>query len=88
MEKKIVFLSIGFLFLFSALLFAQDNKALFEEKCSKCHSINRPLSFHKNKAGWKETVKRMQSKSSAGISDKEAEIIINYLTEIEKHQSH
>lgn len=62
--------------------FAQDTKVLFEGKCSKCHSIDRPLSANKDRDGWSETVKRMQEKSPGWINDREAGDIINYLTEI------
>lgn len=54
-------------------------KSLFETKCSLCHEMERPLSKRKDKDGWTETVKRMQSKKAGHISDAEAENIIAYL---------
>ncbi len=52
---------------------------LFEQKCSRCHSINRPKSKKKTKAEWEATVNRMIKRNSASIKDKEAKIIIDYL---------
>jgi len=57
-------------------------KELFEAKCSACHATSRPLGKNKDRAGWEQTVKRMQGKRSGHISDAEAETIINYLAEI------
>jgi cytochrome c2 len=55
-----------------------DAKALFENRCSMCHPID------KSKSGeeWRQTVMRMKARAGDRISDQEAEIIIKYLTEI------
>ncbi len=55
-------------------------KALFEEKCSACHTTEKPLGKTKDKDGWTATVKRMQEKKPGHISDEEAAKIIDYLT--------
>ncbi|MEE8358398.1 MAG: hypothetical protein V3R82_03200 [Candidatus Hydrothermarchaeales archaeon] len=62
-----------------------DVQALFESKCSDCHSINRPKSKRKTRSEWEITVKRMQdvngAREKAGLTDEEAEKIIDYLAE-------
>ena len=87
MGKAKIFLAIiaiG-LFVFGSLAFAQDfdmEKAsqLFEAKCSKCHSVERPKGKVKSREEWTATVKRMQAKSPGWYSDEEAETLIEYLS--------
>ncbi len=57
-------------------------QALFEAKCSVCHATSRPLGKNKDRAGWEQTVKRMQGKRAGHLSDAEVELIVNYLTEV------
>lgn len=59
-----------------------DAKALFEKRCSMCHSVDRPLSKTKTGEEWRQTAMRMKAFAGDRISDEEAEIIIKYLTEI------
>lgn len=56
-------------------------KALFESKCSLCHTINRPRSKQKTKEGWTSTVMRMKNRNGAPVTDEEAKTIIDYLSE-------
>ncbi|PLX44497.1 MAG: hypothetical protein C0609_05425 [Deltaproteobacteria bacterium] len=56
-----------------------DAKALFEEKCGLCHSIDRPLAKNKDHEGWKRTVDRMMKKNPGHISEAEAKTITEYL---------
>jgi len=56
---------------------------LFESNCNKCHSLERPKSKKKTKDGWETTVLRMK-KNGATITDDEAKLIINYLSETYK----
>ena len=58
-----------------------DPVQLFESKCSLCHSIDRPKSKKKSKAGWEATVMRMKNKNGCPITDEEAKMIIDYLDE-------
>ena len=58
-----------------------DAKALFEVKCSLCHTIERPKSKKKSHDAWKSTVTRMKNINGCPITDAEAEIIIKYLAE-------
>ena len=56
-----------------------DAKALFESKCSACHSIDRPKSKRKTAAEWEKTVMRMKNVNGCPITDEEAKTIITYL---------
>jgi mono/diheme cytochrome c family protein len=57
-------------------------KALFESKCSVCHSLSRPLGENKDLAGWTKTVTRMQKVNGCPITDQEAKTIIDYLVAV------
>ncbi|MFU8856268.1 MAG: cytochrome c-552 like protein [Deferrisomatales bacterium] len=59
---------------------AGDVKALFEEKCSICHGIERPTAKRKDRAGWERTVLRMKNVNGAPVTDEQAQAIIDYLT--------
>jgi len=59
-----------------------EAKALFEEKCSVCHPLSRPLGKNKDLAGWKKTVTRMQQVNGCDITDAEAKAIIDYLVQV------
>ncbi|MBI4844719.1 MAG: photosystem P840 reaction-center cytochrome c-551 [Nitrospirae bacterium] len=67
---------------------AVDAKALFEAKCSQCHSIDRPKSKKKTEAEWEKTVMRMKNQNGCDISDEEAKIIIKYLSETYGKEAH
>ncbi len=58
-----------------------DVKKLFENKCSSCHSADRPKAKRKTKEGWETTVMRMKNVNGCSITDEEAAMIINYLAE-------
>lgn len=55
-----------------------EPKALFEKRCSRCHSLDKT---NRNEAGefWKSTVQKMKKKSFSRINDKDANIITEYL---------
>jgi len=55
-------------------------KALFEQKCSVCHSADRAKAKKKDRAGWEKTVMRMKNVNGCPITDDEAKTIIDYLT--------
>lgn len=57
-------------------------KALFESKCSACHSLDRPLGRTKDREGWTRTVMRMKNVNGCPLTDSEAGAIIEYLTQI------
>ena len=57
-----------------------DAKALFEKKCSMCHSLDKPKSKHYSEAEWKSTVGSMKE-YGCPLTDEETNTIIKYLTE-------
>jgi len=59
----------------------KDAKQLFESKCRICHSIKKAESKRKTKEGWRETVTRMKDARKAPITNDEAEMIIDYLSQ-------
>lgn len=81
--KKITLCLSGLLFFVFSVTFvhsAEDAKALFEKKCSACHSSDRPKSKQKTAEEWQTTVMRMKNVNGSLITDVEAQIIIDYLT--------
>ena len=54
-------------------------KSTFEEKCSVCHKLERPLSKTKDLEGWKATVTRMAGKRQGHLSAEEIEAIAAFL---------
>jgi len=81
--KKITLCLSGVLFFVFSVTFvhsAEDAKALFEKKCSICHSSDRPKSKQKTAGEWQTTVMRMKNVNGCPITDAEANIIIDYLT--------
>src|SRR5579862_542563 len=50
-----------------------------EERCSKCHNLDRIAGAHKDARGWFATVNRMRALPDSGISADDARIIISYL---------
>ena len=50
-----------------------------EERCSKCHNLDRIAGAHKDARGWLSTVSRMRALPDSGISAANARIIISYL---------
>jgi cytochrome c2 len=58
-----------------------ETQALFENKCSRCHSIDRPLYALKPLTEWPKIIERMRNKAPGWITEEEAEIITSYLVE-------
>ena len=57
----------------------QANYKLFASKCSKCHTIARPLNTMMTKAEWERYVKRMMHKPNSGISDAQGKQIFDFM---------
>ena len=57
-----------------------DSTALFEQKCSVCHSIDVAKLHRRKSREWKRIVRRMQREHKCNITNAEAKIIIDYLT--------
>ena len=52
---------------------------LFTSKCSKCHTIARPINTTMTRAEWERYVKRMMHKPNSGISDKDGKQIFEFI---------
>ena len=58
----------------------QKDYKLFSSKCSKCHTIARPINTLMTRDGWERYVKRMMHKPNSGISDGQGKEIFAFLT--------
>jgi hypothetical protein len=57
-------------------------KVTFEETCSKCHDLKRPLGKSKDQRGWERTVSRMSGyhkRFGGPIPPEDQDAIIQYL---------
>jgi hypothetical protein len=52
---------------------------VFTDKCSKCHTIARPINTTMTRAEWERYVKRMMHKPNSGISDSQGKTIFEFL---------
>jgi len=57
----------------------QKSYKLFTDKCSKCHTIARPINTTMTKDEWARYVKRMMHKPNSGISDVHGKAIFEFL---------
>ena len=57
----------------------QKDFKLFSKKCTKCHTLARPLNTTMTKDEWKRYVKRMMHKPNSGISGKDGKKIFDFL---------
>ncbi len=57
----------------------QKSYKLFASKCSKCHTIARPINTMMSRPEWERYVKRMMHKPNSGISDKQGKEIFDFL---------
>ena len=57
----------------------QAGYKLFAAKCSKGHTIARPINTMMTKPEWERYVKRMMHKPNSGISDKQGKDIFEFL---------
>ena len=56
-----------------------QKKALFEKKCSQCHSLERILKTQKGDDWWRSTVKRMSEMPGADLSGDDTSHIMYYI---------
>ena len=56
-----------------------EGKALFEERCSRCHEIDRPLARDMERSEWENLLIEMASRG-ADMQDGEKELILDYLS--------
>jgi cytochrome c5 len=52
---------------------------VFTTKCSKCHTIARPMNTMMKRDEWERYVKRMMHKPNSGISDAQGKEIFDFL---------
>jgi hypothetical protein len=57
----------------------QKSYKVFAAKCSKCHTIARPINTIMTRAEWERYVKRMMHKPNSGISDKNGKEIFDFI---------
>jgi ferredoxin-NADP reductase/mono/diheme cytochrome c family protein len=53
---------------------------MMQQRCSRCHNLDRVMMAVKDASGWLATVKRMQSLPGSGIAEEDVAIIVSYLT--------
>ncbi len=56
----------------------QKGYKVFADKCSKCHTIARPINTTMTKPEWERYVKRMMHKPNSGISDSQGKTIFEF----------
>jgi hypothetical protein len=52
---------------------------IFQQKCSKCHSVARAVNSRFTATEWKRYIKRMVRRPNAGVTDEQAEDIFEFL---------
>jgi len=61
-------------------------QATFEETCSRCHSLKRPLGKKKDQAKWEKTITRMSSyhvkREWGAIPEDDQKAIVQYLLSV------
>jgi len=77
--KKINLAVIFFFVACFGVASANEGKALFEEKCANCHSLERSLKKKKKLAGWKRTVKRMARYDDGLLDEQGINKVAQYL---------
>jgi hypothetical protein len=57
----------------------QKSYALFAQKCSKCHTLARPINSSLQGGDWSAYVSRMSRKAGSGISPRDGDVILSFL---------
>jgi hypothetical protein len=57
----------------------QEDYRMFAAKCSKCHTLARPINTDLTVDAWKMYVKRMSNKPDSGISQDQGKQIYSFL---------
>ena len=58
----------------------KEGKALFEQKCSVCHGLDRATARVETKERWMSIIKEMQAKKADWITDADAAKILVYIS--------
>ncbi len=84
MRKTLLQLSVLVFMVFLPLIVSavsdDEAKALFESKCSQCHSLENATDITDTLEGWRSTVIRMKEQNGCDITSQESDTIINFLT--------
>ncbi|RKU34352.1 hypothetical protein C6495_07885 [Candidatus Poribacteria bacterium] len=64
----------------------QDAYKVFERKCSRCHTLARPINSDFEQEEWRTYVYKMMRKPGSGLTPKTAEPIIEFLIYDEEHR--
>jgi mono/diheme cytochrome c family protein len=59
---------------------------VFAGKCSKCHTIARPINTMMSRDEWERYVKRMMHKPNSGINDSQGKDIFGFLNYDQTHR--
>lgn len=59
---------------------------LFAQKCSKCHTVARPINSVFSPEEWRKYVKKMMQKPGSGLTPETAEQIIKFLVYDAQHR--
>lgn len=57
----------------------QESYAVFASKCSKCHTLARPINTNLAAPEWKMYVKRMMNKPDSGVSPDQGKEVYKFL---------
>ena len=57
---------------------AADGEALLNDRCTKCHSLDRVTSAKKSASDWQKTVTRMVG-NGANLTSEEQKVLVDYL---------
>lgn len=82
----------SYLMIFATLVFAvfifttpsiaapgeKEGKAIFEQRCAKCHGLDKATSKKKTEKEWLSTVERMKKKG-ASLNDEETRAVVEHL---------
>ena len=58
----------------------QAGYKVFSSKCTKCHTLARPINTTMTRDEWERYVKRMMHKPNSGISDSQGKTIFEFLS--------
>lgn len=64
----------------------QETYELFTRKCSRCHTVARPINSNLPASAWREYVYKMMRKPGSGLTPKTAEEIIKFLIYDSEHR--
>ena len=64
----------------------QETYELFTRKCSRCHTVARPINSTFTSEEWREYVYKMMKKPGSGLTPKTADKIIEFLIYDSQHR--